>query len=204
MGALLVVGPALTGGVLWRRSPAAAVARLLLAGAGVGFVLAGPAPADVNENQHVLGALLIMAMGNIGLFPAGFSLAEDVPAPLRWGASVPGVTAITAFGLFLSHRHLGVGMGGMERVAALPLLFWALAVGVRGLIRRGGGVCRRRYRESVSAALVESSGRVPVGLPRGVEIGPGLLQRGGRFDVALLQPGDPSPELVGVRWGSEP
>lgn len=151
-GALLVGGAALTGGVLWRRSPAAAVARLLLAGAGVGFVLAGPAPADVNENQHVLGALLIMAMGNIGLFPAGFSLAEDVPAPLRWGTCVPGVTAITAFGLFLSHRHLGLGMGGMERVAALspPVLG---ACRWRSWPHPPGGVCRRRYRGSVSAAL---------------------------------------------------
>ncbi|WP_179878826.1 MULTISPECIES: DUF998 domain-containing protein [unclassified Streptomyces] len=140
LGALLVVGAALIGGVLWRRSPAAAVARLLLASVGVGFVLAGLAPADVNENQHALGALLIMAMGNIGLFLAGFGLAEHVPAPLRWGTSVLGVTAITAFGLFLSRHYLGLGMGGMERVAALPLLFWALAAGVRGLVRRAGRV----------------------------------------------------------------
>ncbi|MFF9653454.1 DUF998 domain-containing protein [Streptomyces sp. NPDC014622] len=81
LGVLLVVGAALTGGVLWRRSRAAVVARLLVASAGMGFVLAGLAPADVNENQHVLGALFIMAAGNIGLVVAGFGLAEQVPAP---------------------------------------------------------------------------------------------------------------------------
>jgi hypothetical membrane protein len=48
LGALLVVGAALTGGGLWRRGSAATGARLLLAGAGVGFALAGLAPADVN------------------------------------------------------------------------------------------------------------------------------------------------------------
>ncbi|MEV7401874.1 DUF998 domain-containing protein [Streptomyces sp. NPDC091267] len=138
LGVLLIVGAALTGGVLWRRGRAAAVARLLLAGAGVGFVLAGLAPADVNEDQHVLGALLIMAAGNIGLVPAGFGLAEHVPAPLRWGSSLLGVTAITAFGLFLSHHYLALGMGGMERVAAFPLLLWAMAVGIRGLSHRAG------------------------------------------------------------------
>ncbi|MGW7574106.1 DUF998 domain-containing protein [Streptomyces sp. NPDC054765] len=138
LGVLLVVGAALTGGVLWRRGRAAAMARLLLAGAGVGFVLAGPAPADVNENQHVWGALLVMAAGNIGLVLAGFALAEHLPTPLRWGTSLLGVTAITAFGLYLSRHYLGLGMGGMERVAAFPLLFWALAVGVRGVIRRAG------------------------------------------------------------------
>lgn len=138
LGILLVAGAALTGGDLWRRGPAAATARLLLAGGGVGFVLAGLAPADVDENQHVLGALLIMAAGNIGLVLAGFALAERVPAPLRWVTSLLGVTAITALGLFLSHSYLGLGMGGMERVAALPLLLWALVVGVRGLVRHTG------------------------------------------------------------------
>ncbi|MFJ9030480.1 DUF998 domain-containing protein [Streptomyces sp. NPDC102274] len=136
LGALLVVGAALTGGALWCRGPAAAVARLLLAGAGVGFVLAGLAPADVSENQHVLGALLIMGTGNIGLLLAGFALADHVPRPLRWVTCLLGITAITALGLFLSHHYLGLGMGGMERVAAFPLLMWTLAVGVHGLIRR--------------------------------------------------------------------
>ncbi|MFF3014790.1 DUF998 domain-containing protein [Streptomyces sp. NPDC057939] len=138
LGVLLVVGVALTGGrALWRGGRAAGVARLLLATAGAGFVLAGLAPADVNENQHVLGALLIMAAGNIGLVVAGFALAYDVPTPLRWGTGLLGVTAIAALGLFLSRHYLGLGMGGMERVAALPLLVWALAVGVRGLVRQG-------------------------------------------------------------------
>ncbi|MFE2992009.1 DUF998 domain-containing protein [Streptomyces sp. NPDC059262] len=152
LGVLLVVGAALTGGVLWRSSRAAAVARLLLASAGVGFVLAGLAPADVNENQHVLGALFIMATGNIGLVMAGFGLTEQVPARLRWGTTLLGVTAITAFGLFLSHHYLGLGMGGMERVAAFPLLFWALAVSVRGLIRRAGRMHDVAPRERLSRA----------------------------------------------------
>ncbi|GHB68565.1 hypothetical protein GCM10010347_43450 [Streptomyces cirratus] len=138
LGVLLVVGVVLTGGVLWRRGRPAAAARVLLAGAGVGFVLAGLAPADVNENQHVVGALFIMAAGNLGLVVAGVGLAEHVPLSLRRGTSLLGVTAITAFGLFLSQHYLGLGMGGMERVALFPLLFWALAVGVRGLVRRAG------------------------------------------------------------------
>lgn len=132
LGALLVVGAALTG-PLWRRGATAAVARILLAGAGLGFVLAGVAPADVNENQHFLGALLIMGTGNIGLLLAGVGLSNDVPGPLRWAARLLGITAITALGLFLSHHYLGLGMGGMERVAAFPLLLWTLAVGARGL-----------------------------------------------------------------------
>lgn len=135
LGTLLVVGVVFAG-ALWRRGATAIVARCLLACAGVGFVLAGLAPADVHENQHVLGALLIMAMGNIGLVLTGVGLADDVPSPLRSATSLLGAIAITSFGLFLSHRYLGLGMGGMERVAAFPLLVWALSIGVRGLFRQ--------------------------------------------------------------------
>jgi hypothetical membrane protein len=152
LGVLLIVGAALTDGVLWRRGPAAAVARLLLAGAGVGFVPAGLSPADVDENQHVLGAFLIMAVGNIGLVLAGFGLAEQAPVPLRWGTGLLGITALTAFGLSLSHCYLGLGMGGMERVAVFPLLFWVLAVGVRGLVRRAGGTPEAMAAEHLSRA----------------------------------------------------
>lgn len=134
LGALLVVGVVLTGRAVWRRGPAAVAARLLLAGAGVGFVLAGLAPADADENMHVLGALLIMATGNIGLLLAGLGLAAS-PAS-RWATALLGFAAATALGLFLSHHYLGLGMGGMERVAAFPLLAWALAVGVSGLTGR--------------------------------------------------------------------
>ncbi|MCZ1013086.1 DUF998 domain-containing protein [Streptomyces noursei] len=136
LGVLLVVGVALAGGVVWRRGPLAAGSRLLLAGAGVGFVLVGLAPADVNENQHVLGALLIMGTGNIGLLLAAFSLTDRLAGPLRWGTGLLGGAAITAFGLFLTDHYLGLGMGGMERVAVFPFLVWALTVGVHGLVRR--------------------------------------------------------------------
>ncbi|MER5549934.1 DUF998 domain-containing protein [Streptomyces sp. NPDC002589] len=135
LGTLLVVGAALTG-PMWRRGVTATVARILLAGAGLGFVLAGLAPADVNENQHVLGALLIMGTGNIGLLLAGVGLSNAVPGPLRWATSLLGVTAFTALGLFFSHHYLELGMGGMERVAAFPLLMWTLAAGARGLFRQ--------------------------------------------------------------------
>jgi hypothetical membrane protein len=136
LGLLLVAGVALTG-ALWRRGGTAVLCRLLLAGAGTGFVLAGLAPADVHENRHVLGALLIMGTGNMGLLPAGPALADGVPRLLRWGSTVLGGVALVAFGLFLSHHYLGLGMGGMERVAAFPLLVWTAAAGLQGLVRGG-------------------------------------------------------------------
>ncbi|MFF8280136.1 DUF998 domain-containing protein [Streptomyces lateritius] len=145
LGISLVIGAALTGD-MWRKGITAAVARLLVGSAGAGFVLVGLAPADVDENQHFLGALLVMGTGNIGLLLAGFALAPCIPGPLRRLTSLLGVTAITAFGLFLSHHYLGLGMGGMERVAAFPLLVWALfsAAGcLFNLTRRGASHTER-------------------------------------------------------------
>ncbi|GHH08988.1 DUF998 domain-containing protein [Streptomyces rubradiris] len=133
LGALLVVGAVLSG-PLWRRGATARVARVLLAGAGAGFVLAGLAPADTSENQHVLGALLIMGTGNIGLLAAGSGLAPEAPALLRRAGGLLGVVALGAWGLFLSGNYLGMGMGGMERVAVFPLLVWASVVGAYGLV----------------------------------------------------------------------
>ncbi|WP_050779983.1 DUF998 domain-containing protein [Streptomyces sp. C] len=157
LGIFLLAGIALTGGggggSPWRSNRAGVAARLLLAAGGVGFVLVGLAPADVNENQHVLGALLIMASGNTGLVLAGFGgLQDQVPALLRRGAALLGVTALTALGLFLSHHYAGLGMGGMERVAALPLLLWSLAAALRGLAghtgRMGGATTRAHLRHA--------------------------------------------------------
>lgn len=130
VGILLIVGAVLIGQRLWRRSVSAGAARVLLAVGGSGFVLAGLAPADLNENLHVLGALLIMTGGNGGLVVAGFGLAPHIPAALRWGTSIIGVVALAAFWLFISGAYLGLGMGGMERLAALPLLCWALVAGL--------------------------------------------------------------------------
>ncbi|CAL9300718.1 DUF998 domain-containing protein [Streptomyces sp. SudanB182_2057] len=134
LGALLVVGVVLSG-PLWRRGATARVARVLLAGAGAGFVLAGLAPADTSENVHVLGALLIMGTGNAGLLLAGAGLTPHGPALSRRAAGPLGVVALAACGLFLSGHYLGLGMGGMERVAVFPVLVWALLTGAYGLLR---------------------------------------------------------------------
>ncbi|QEV06590.1 DUF998 domain-containing protein [Streptomyces prasinus] len=145
LGVLLVVGFVLTGGaggigggVPWLGGRVAALARMLLVSGGVGFVLIGLAPTDVHKGLHVVGAALIMGTGNAGLVLAGFGLADRVPRPLRRAAGLLGVVALLAFGLFLSGHYLGLGMGGMERVAAYPLLFWVAALGLWGVVLRAG------------------------------------------------------------------
>lgn len=58
-----------------------------------------------------------------------------MPRALRRLTGLLGVVAITALGLFLSERYLGLGMGGMERVAAFPILVWALVIGALAIFR---------------------------------------------------------------------
>ncbi|GIH14960.1 DUF998 domain-containing protein [Rugosimonospora africana] len=106
------------------------LAQSLLLLAAVGYVLAGRFPADVDENLHFLGALLIMVMGNLGLPLAGFAPRATVLGRLRALTLIAGVTALAGAVLFFGQRGLGVGVGAMERVAVFPLTSWCCCVGV--------------------------------------------------------------------------
>lgn len=116
------------------------LARVLLLLTALGYALAALYPADVNENAHFLGALLIMGTGNAGLVIAAFAL----PAHLRpgrwlrdWTLIMAGI-AIVGTVLFFGRLGLGIGVGGMERVAVFPLLIWASVVGLHTLVSSAG------------------------------------------------------------------
>ncbi len=133
-GVLVMLGLGLTW-PLWRRAVATAASRLLLALAGTGFFLAGLYPADVNENPHVLGAFLIFFLGNLGLMLTERPQNLKGARGFRFVSCALGAIGMAASILFLDHRYLGLGMGGMERLAVLPLQLWFLWAGV--LIWRG-------------------------------------------------------------------
>jgi hypothetical membrane protein len=132
-GAAMLIGLA---AVSLRRSRSARTwsAGALLLAAGAGWILAGVWPADVDENRHVLGALLIMILGNIGL-----ALGPAVPGEarrIRWAAPVLGAVGLAGAALFFTGSDLGLGPGGMERVAAYPLPAWMLITGLALLFGR--------------------------------------------------------------------
>lgn len=134
--AFIVLGVSLVVGMLLVRSriglPLTSV--VLLALAGVGFVMAGVWPADVNENNHVLGAVLIFFAGNLGLIWAGISRRVRVPAECRALRITSGLVGLVAAVLFLNGEHLGLGMGGMERIGALVLLGWIALAAVGAVV----------------------------------------------------------------------
>ncbi len=113
---------------------------VLIAIAAAGWVVTGAFPADVNEDVHVvLGAVPIFFAGNFGLLLMGLTR----PPQARWlraGTVAAGVIGLAAAVLFLDHKYLGLGMGGMERVTALPLLLWSALTGASLLHHRRVGL----------------------------------------------------------------
>jgi hypothetical membrane protein len=97
---------------------------------GIGNVAVGVFPEDVNFTGHELGASAILILGNLGMIPLGISLARARRRFLALYSIVSGVIGLLATGLFVSGHFLGIGVGGMERVAAYALPLWLISAGV--------------------------------------------------------------------------
>lgn len=128
-GLLIIVGVLLTRGA-WPRGKASIAVRLLLIATGGGWMVAGLAPADVNEDLHVLGgAVVIFLGGNLALLLAGL-LGPDTPiGRTRWYALAFGVLGLVAMVLHFSGNGLGLGTGGMERITAYGVPIWLFLAG---------------------------------------------------------------------------
>lgn len=117
----------------WRR-----VAGLgLVAIAGVGVLLVGLYPENERIAAHTLGAGLNFVCGNLGMILLGWAGLAGA-GRRRWDAFAATMGALGLLGtaLFVSGNFLGLGQGGMERVAAYPLTIWLTLTGL---------AMRRRY-----------------------------------------------------------
>jgi hypothetical membrane protein len=135
--AVILTGVLLAAGILlgWRaairaartRVPAAAAraTMVLLLSAALGYGLAGAFPADVDENVHFLGALLVLLVGNVGLLAAAFATRGRARA---WTLVAAGVAFAAAL-LFFDGQPMGIGLGTIERLAVFPLPVWACCAG---------------------------------------------------------------------------
>lgn len=146
-GALLLAG-VLLAGACWGRGGISASSRILLAIGAGGWVLVGLVPADVEENLHVGGALLIMGLGNLGLLLAGFSSRDSLFGRLRSVTLSIAVAAVLAAWMFFGQHDPGIGLGGLERIAACALDAWSLVMALAILRARrpdtAGEVARLR------------------------------------------------------------
>ncbi len=128
---LIIAAGALLVRDVFPRGAARATGILLLVVGGLGNVAVGVFPENVNIVCHSLGAAGILVLGNLAMIPLGAILGRERRRPVLAGSAVfCGVAGFLATVLFVSGRVMGLGVGGMERVAAYALPLWLIAAGV--------------------------------------------------------------------------
>ncbi|MBX4201796.1 DUF998 domain-containing protein, partial [Candidatus Saccharibacteria bacterium] len=95
--------------------------------AGIGTILVGLFPENTISSLHVLGAGLVFLIGNIGLLVLGASL--EMSRTMRLYTILSGAISLAAFLLFVTHTYLGLGIGGMERLAGHLQTLWLIVFG---------------------------------------------------------------------------
>lgn len=126
-GLLMLLGLYLTRPV-W---PARRLARwgiALFTLAGMGKVLVGIAPGNVNYGLHSLGGLGII-FANIGMILLGSAANEMKERWIRPLSLSLGILGLIGEVFFLAHRAFG-GAGTAERLADYPAFAWMLVLGI--------------------------------------------------------------------------
>ncbi|UCN14147.1 DUF998 domain-containing protein [Cellulomonas iranensis] len=133
-GACLLLGALLLRPVL-ARGAAGRVGLALIGVAGVGELVVGLSPEDVSAT-HVPAAAVAIVGGLAGLLTLGASLART-PGLRGLGVLGVGFGALGATALVLGVTVVPERLVGLvERLAAYPILVWAVAAGVTVLVRR--------------------------------------------------------------------
>lgn len=130
LGVTMAVGAVLLAGAFragWLR--AAGVMLIVLAGAGV--LVVGLFPENENIAAHTLGAGLNFVCGNLGMIALGLA-GTGSPRVDRISQAMGGL-GLAGTILFVEGAFLGLGQGGMERVAAYPLTVWLTGAGLHFL-----------------------------------------------------------------------
>ena len=104
---------------------------VLLALTGIGMVGVGLFPEDVSNRGHVISAGIQFVTGNLAIALIGMR-CKTVNLKRGWftASTVFGIAGLAATFLFVSGYGLGLGIGGMERVAAYTFPVWLIAAGI--------------------------------------------------------------------------
>lgn len=100
----------------------------MMATAGFGTLLVGLFPENVSPTMHSIGALLAFLIGDSALIILGLGLR--LSRVMKWYSIISGVVSLLALALYLTHHYLGLGLGGMERLAGYPQTAWLIIFGV--------------------------------------------------------------------------
>jgi hypothetical membrane protein len=97
--------------------------------AGFGAVLVGIFPENTVSALHFIGALLAFLLGNVSMIILSGSLI-GVNGTFRAYTLISGLIGLIALPFFMTHTYLGLGIGGMERIAAYPEVIWLIFFGL--------------------------------------------------------------------------
>jgi len=97
---------------------------VLLALAGIGAMGVGLFP-EYHIYLHYASAFLAFIFGGIAAIAA--STVER--SLMRYFSILMGIMTLVAFVLSVSHNHMGLGPGGMERMILYPFALWAVGFG---------------------------------------------------------------------------
>ena len=120
----------------FRPTGMAITARVFFVLAGAGVALVGLFPENVNMTLHEAGAGVNFVLGNAALVLFGLTLHPHLSRARRWLGVAAGCVGLAGTALFVSGVYLGLGAGGMERVAAYPMPLWQIAMGLMLLRHR--------------------------------------------------------------------
>lgn len=126
-GLLIPAGAYLTRSA-WPASGLMTVGLVMIGLTAPGHLAVGLFPSDAGPAMHVLGAGIILLLGNPGISLAGLALWRSRRG-LAAISLILGVGGIVGTLLFLVEIDLGIGLGGMERVAFYPLPLWCGVMG---------------------------------------------------------------------------
>jgi hypothetical membrane protein len=132
-GVLLILGTTL----LWRLWPArrmTTVALVLWLIAGMGKIIVGFVPENTNASLHTLGATNIIVSG-VAILLLSLAVRRQNPALARAGLTIAIVSLAASFLWTVAQSgrsalYLGLGAGGMERLADYPTDIWLVLVGI--------------------------------------------------------------------------
>jgi hypothetical membrane protein len=102
---------------------------ICLMAAGLGSILVGLFPENVAATPHEIGAALSFSLGNIGLIFLGYYGAQFSKFVRALGIAF-GLIGLIASILFICHSYLGLGIGGIERLASYPQSIWMIVAGI--------------------------------------------------------------------------
>jgi hypothetical membrane protein len=129
-GALILAGAFM----VWPLFPCGALSRLalgLVAASGFGVALVGLAPEDAALGWHYLGAAENLLFCNVGAVLLGVALLREGSAPRAVGllSLAFGLVGLAGLGGLAIGYDFGLGLGGVERLAAYPFPLWIAGMG---------------------------------------------------------------------------